>query len=221
MSEFLIEEKDKIDKALTDVNHCIWIGIGVDIKKKDNLYKEWTSINKILSNGSANTLSFSENRLAHLNLYDLDIPKDNLNKIQEELNKIATQMKSFGVPIKAVRHFPFGLFYIEVEKSKPLLKLHKTIVEKISPLKADCICQDYLEPHRKYNQTQKLMLKKYGNPHVLSQFSPHITLSFTKNKNLQSIQKEARIKLTENTLRVDDFHVVTEKREYVRNFKLN
>jgi len=72
------------------------------------------------------------------------------------------------------------------------------------------MCEDYLQSHRKYNSTQKSMLKLYGNPHVLSQFMPHVTLGLTQEKNLQSIQKEMGPILTECVLKVKNIHIIVE-----------
>jgi 2'-5' RNA ligase len=197
---------------------CVWIGIGIDIPKGTNLYNECIYINKLLSKKYGNTLLFSEDESVHLNFYDLDIPRNNLNEIKLKLKKIASRIKSFEVSLKSISYFPFGLFYIEVENEDNLSKLHQTIVKTISPLKGNCLCQDYLQPHRKYNQAQKYMLKQHGNPHVLSQFLPHITLGFAKDKNLKSIQDEIKLIFKEDVLKIDNIHIVIgkdEKKEFI------
>jgi len=213
----------KISNDTNESKKCVWIGIGSDVQKESNLYAECININKLLSERYGNSVRFSEVEAPHLNFYDLDVPKNNLNEIVLEISKIASDTRRFNLQIKTINYFPFGLFFIDLENIPALSNLHKNIVKTASPLKENCICEDYLQPHRKYNSIQKSMLKLHGNPHVLSQFMPHITLGLVRNQNLQSIQKEIKPILTETMLKVNNIHVVVEeneKRKVIANFDL-
>jgi 2'-5' RNA ligase len=201
---------------------CVWIGIGTNIKKEDNLYIECKAINNLLTKKYGNLILFSKTNEPHLNLYDLDIPKKNLKQIKDIIQKIASNYDSFELKIKSVNYFPFGLFFIEIENDKILQELHEKIVKEVSQLKGDCICEDYLKPQRNYDSEQKDMLQCYGNPHVLKQFKPHITLGLAKGKNLDLIRLEIEKLLKSRTFLIDNFHIVVEenKNKLFTNFKL-
>jgi len=197
---------------LSDNNRCVWIGIGTDIPKESNLYAECVSINKLLSEKYGNSILFSEAKmqLPHLNFYDLNVLKKNLDEISLKIDHLVSGIRSFDVKVKSINYFPFGLFFLKIENTSVLSNLHKLIVEAVSPLKENCICEDYLQLHRKYNLTQKSMLKLHGNPYVLSQFIPHVTLGLTQAKNLRLIKKEIRPILTDFVLKVKNIHIVVE-----------
>ncbi|MEK6855812.1 MAG: 2'-5' RNA ligase family protein [Nanoarchaeota archaeon] len=188
---------------------CVWIGIGMDIKDKE-LYEECKKINKKLVKEYGSSIIFSKNNMPHLNLYDLSVPKKNLPEIVKRLKKIALNRESFDVDITGINYFPFGLFFIELKINNFLYELHKLIVNEITQLKGNGICEDYLEPVRKYNPNQKEMLKNHGNPFVLSEFKPHITLGLIKENNLDYVKKELTPLFTKRKFTVDNIHIVVE-----------
>lgn len=77
--------------------------------------------------------------------------------------------------------FRSGVVYLSIKKNSTLCDLQEKIVKTVSPFKEDCICVDYLKPGRNYAQGQKEMSKLHGNPFVLSEFNPHITVGFLCN----------------------------------------
>lgn len=189
--------------------NCVWIGIGADISEGMDLCRTINKVNNSLVEKYEAKRDFTGSEYPHLNLYDLSVAKPNLKIISEKIKKIAENQKSFIVRVKEVDYFPFGLFFLGVGKSSELKNLHRKIVEEIVKLKGECIDEDYLAPHRKYNQRQKELLVEYGNPHVLDQFQPHITIGHVKNQEdkLSSIQKELNktIKITE--FRINNLHI--------------
>ena len=208
----MLKFKDYFTPKILDGSKCVWIGIGANIQKESNLYTECILMNKLLSEKYGNLICFSESKmeLPHLNFYDLNVPQKNLDEILLRISNLVLEIRSFDVKVKSIDYFPFGLFFLKIENIPALLNLHKLIVKTVSPLKGNCMCEDYLQSHRKYNSTQKSMLKLYGNPHVLSQFMPHVTLGLTQEKNLQSIQKEMGPILTECVLKVKNIHIIVE-----------
>jgi hypothetical protein len=98
-----------------------------------------------------------------------------------------------------------------VQKSKQLELLHKNIVKEIVALKGECIDKDYLSPNRKYTKRQKELLMKYGNPFVLDQFQPHITIGNIFDKNqLKNICKELNLQLKYQEFEIESIHITVE-----------
>ena len=201
---------------------CIWIGIGFDILKKSELYYDIIEVNKILVKKYGSKTDLNKN-YPHLNLYDLSIPKENLKEIILKIKTILINQKSFIIKIKKVNYFPFGIVFLEIEQNKELEKLHKKIVREVSKLNGKCIDKDYLAPHRTYTKKQKELLIRYGNPFVLDQFKPHITIGFVNNQKdiLINICRELNTYIKSNKFQVDCIQVVSgEKHKKLNlNFK--
>lgn len=189
---------------------CIWIGVGTDIPKESALYHTVKDANGLLVKKYNGKDGFAGSECPHLNLYDLSVPKENVNSIIEKIKEIAKEQRSFTVKTGKVNYFPFGLFFLEIEESQDLLNLHKKIVEQIVTLNGGCIDKDYLAPHRKYTQKQRDTLMKYGNPYVLDQFQPHITVGFVRNheNKLAEICKELNSLVQSQEFHVNTVHIV-------------
>ena len=173
------------------MSKCVWIGIGVEIKEETSLYKECLKINRLLSDEYGAQINFSDNQVPHLNIYDLSIPEENISSVTNVLATIVDSLRKFSIKINMVGHFPFGLFFLEIENNNILKSLHAQIVNAVNPLREDCVDPDYLQPHRKYTNQQKEYLDQYGNPHVLELFKPHITLGHIKRRtDLDFIEKK-------------------------------
>ena len=176
---------------------CEWLGIGSDVWKESELFKEITIINEILNSKYNGVSVFSDTNRPHLNMYDLDVPTENIPQVISELEDLLKDRSGIKTVISKLEYFPFGLFYLKLEATPELKTLHRSIVEKVSKYKGNCVCKDYLKPRRKYNIEQKEMLKIYGNPFVINQYFPHITLGFVKNNN--SRLEKIRLELLEHT----------------------
>ena len=192
---------------------CVWVGIGVNIQKSTSLYQTCLRLNKVLRKEYGSTLRFLGSEVPHLNLYDLDVPRDNLRTIVERLQTLLQGQKSFNVKIKPLNYFPFGLFFLEIETTTQLSHLHRALVEAISPLKGECVCEDYLQPHRSLDSEQNAVLKLHGNPYVLGCFKPHITVGHIRNQdqNLDSIRRELNTINKTKELLINNIHVVFEE----------
>lgn len=191
---------------------CVWIGIGVELTNSQSIYSDCILINKYLFNKKITSSHYSKDEPPHLNLYDLDIKTNNFSQSKIILKNILKDRKSFYVKVKSIEYFPFGLFFIELEKNHELIQLHELVVKNISELKGNCVNPSYLEPHRSYNSEQKLMLNSFGNPHVLQQFRPHITLGFITDKkaDLDAVKKKLNGMLKTDKIKVDKITLVTE-----------
>jgi len=203
-------------------NKCIWIGIGIDVNKNSKFYSDLTLMNGLLKKYE-NEIIFSENNLPHLNLYDFDIPKNNLEIIIARIGKVISKTKKFSLKIKGVNYFNFGIVFIEFEENSKLIKIHKKIVNSVYSLKGNCTCKDYLDKNRDYDKKQKELLKKYGNPHILSNFKPHITLGLIRGQNLEKIKEYLKKILKIGSFEVNNINIVKEENknyELIKKFEL-
>jgi 2'-5' RNA ligase len=192
--------------------NCIWVGIGIDVSEETELNRVVVEMNNLLAEKYGASKDFTGSNHPHLNLYDLSVPIENLELIIEKVREISEINKGFEVEIGEVNYFPFGLFFLEISKNDALNKLHKRIVEELVKLKGKCIDEDYLAPYRKYSERQKEVLMQYGNPHVLDQFQPHITIGHVKNQQdkLDTICKELSKFAPMTKLKIESVHIVTD-----------
>lgn len=193
-----------------DNQNCIWIGIGIDVP--EDIQRIVVRMNDLLADKYGANKYFSENKHPHLNLYDLNVPRKNLELIVDKVRKISESQEKFEVEIEKVNYFPFGVFFLGIRMNNILNGLHKRMVEEVVQLKDECINEDYLAPHRQYSEKQKESLMQYGNPHVLDQFQPHITIGHVSNQHskIDAIYKELNDFVLMTKFKIERVHIVTD-----------
>src|SRR5262249_17999723 len=158
--------------------NCSWIGIGIELPHL--LSEQSIKINKEILAINPDSYEFSPSNRPHLNLYDLDVPESKISEIIISLGDVLKDKASFEVKILNINYFQFGAIFLELERHPALLDLHSAIVLAVAPYRGNCMCKDYLQPWRKYTQEQEKLLNAYGNPFVLNEFHPHISLGFIR-----------------------------------------
>ncbi|MEK6825812.1 MAG: 2'-5' RNA ligase family protein [Nanoarchaeota archaeon] len=183
------------------MNTTIWVAVGCYVEHKSNFYKEIIAMNSLLTDKYSNTLVFSSENIPHLNLFDLNILREMLPLALKRLKDIAKKTHTLTLKLKNVLAFPFGTFFIEIEKQSELLTLHAKIVHAIAPLKNGCLCNDYLKHRKTYTREQRKLLQRYGSPHVLKNFTPHITIGHVEKEDNSKICKSLNaLRKTESTV---------------------
>jgi len=162
--------------------NCIWIGVGIDIKPEDIYYPVITKLSETLNQKYGSNYNFSKANPPHINLYDIDIPQRNLQQTINSLEQITKKWKNFPVRLASIDSFTHGAIYIQCELNESLKQLEREIVETLVDYRGGCRTEDYWQPWRKYSQNQISNRDKYGNPHVLETFTPHITLGYVKTE---------------------------------------
>ena len=190
--------------------NCTWVGIGTDVSGESEIYRKIIETNDLLVTKYGAKKDFAGSEHPHLNLYDLSVPNENVELIAKKIKQISEEQRSFEAKVKGINYFHFGMIFLEVEKSDTLAKLHENIVEEVVKLKGDCIDENYLAPHRQYSKRQKELLMQYGNPHVLDQFQPHITIGHIRNQEnkLSEISKELNKLISVTEFKIDVVHIV-------------
>ena len=188
--------------------NCSWIGIGVELPPL--LTQQCGSVNAAISQINPASHKFSDTNRPHLNLYDLDVPESNISEITSALINALKDIPSFEVKIKNISYFHFGAVFFEIEKHPSLLDLHNTVVSTVYKYRGSCLCKDYLQPWRKYTQEQEGMLKEFGNPFVMNEFHPHISLGFIKASEgvLKNYVEDLRKIISITSFRVEKLSLV-------------
>lgn len=159
----------------------IWAGVGVNFIPGDPCYREFVDFNKLLVERYSSTFIFDAvTNQPHINLYDIDVPCENLADIEVALQQVAQTTKPFIAQLDKVDCFDFGTIFVSCSQTEELSRLEKVIVEGITNSRNGCKTEYYWKPGRKYNQAQLENRTKYGNPFVLDTFLPHITVGFIK-----------------------------------------
>lgn len=178
---------------------CVWIGIGINITPSDHNYGELLKLNTFLVEKYGSTFIFDpKTNQPHINLYDLDVPKDNLEHIERVLQEIVKDSKSFRIEFDKIDSFKHGTIFISCKTNHDLEQLEKQVVENVVQYKGDCRTEDYWQPWRGHNERQIANRDKYGNPHVLDTFLPHITIGFIRGgqNKLEEVVREANQRST-------------------------
>ncbi len=156
-----------------------WAGVGLNFSADDPGYQELIEINELLINRYGSTFRFDPaSNPPHINLYDFDLPKKNLEELCSRLQEAAEQSPRFLVELGEIKYFDHGTIYIGCELSLEMKALEAMVVEQLNPLREGCRTEEYWQVHRKYTEGQKEQREKYGNPHVLETFYPHLTIGF-------------------------------------------
>jgi len=207
----------------SQIEKCVWIGIGIDVGNTP-IYNSLKKMNKWLISRHKNLLPFTINNRPHINLYDLSIPEKNINSVIKEIQKIVLHQKKFSISTDQPTHFLFGTFFLKLLLNKGLFGLHSDIVKKIVGLRGNCIDEDYLTLWKKYSKQEKMLLVKYGNPHVLKNFFPHITLGFIKDLKegeMLKIDGELQKFIKRTEIVIDNVYVVVgngKKKKIIASF---
>ncbi len=137
----------KCNNSLTSKD-CIWIGVGIDIKPNDSYYPIIARMSEILKQQYGSNYKLSTFNPPHINLYDIDIPKSNLEKVSRLLGQIAEKREYFPVKLTSIDSFKHGAIYIKCELSDHLSRLEKEIVEALTDYRDGCRTEDYWQPWR-------------------------------------------------------------------------
>lgn len=166
----------------SDTHNCIWVGIGLDIHPNEPEYRQIVTLSNQLNDGD---YFDPVSNPPHVNLYDFDLPKADLSMLEEALDAIATKHSQQELNVNGVNYFPFGTIFIDLKATEELGALEEDVVRNCSPLRGDCRTEDYWQPWRYYTPEQITNREKYGNPHVMSTFVPHLTIGFLKTREEQ------------------------------------
>lgn len=159
----------------------VWVGIGINFTQEDSGYNELVALNGLLvrKHGSKHVFRPVKN-LPHINLYDINVPKDNLSLIASTLISISERNKGFSVFSNKIGYFDHGSVFLEIDANNQLQNLENDVVNSLVVFKEGCKTEEYWQPWRKYDDKQIYNRQKYGNPHVLDTFVPHITIGFVR-----------------------------------------
>lgn len=130
---------------------------------------------------------------AHLTIYKVEFPTKNEKNFFKLLENFSKTLKPFKVHFK--RFFSEeGWVELDFEKSAHIYSVHKKIVEMISPLREGYVREKYYEqmkdPHQ-FPGRQREYIETYGNPYVMSEYHPHLSLLRFKDVLVaENIQKQ-------------------------------
>ena len=208
----------KIHKMTAKRTDCVWIGIGIDITPSDNIFSQLTKLNSQLNQEFGSSYNLELNPL-HINLYDLDIPEDSLEKAGEVLREVTHKSNIFSIKLGKVSFFEHGSIFVMCELNELLKTFDREIVEAIVSFKGTCKTEEYWEPWRQYTEQQKIYREQYGNPHVLDAFTPHITIGYVKKEKAEleriTSQLSKKFKVSEFTVKQISMVIQNSERKIV------
>lgn len=204
----------------------MWIGIGADIDSESDLFKTCREMNQILAAKYGARQGFSGSEHSHLNLYDLSVPEENLDQINEALMQTCTSEKKITLEVEKLDYFPFGTFFLKVRDNRQLSELHKRIVTAVSNLKGECLDPDYKSRESGYDSQQRELFYQYGNPFVLDRFMPHISVGHIRvsAEKLEEAKGELEKTSWSNEFKISSIHFIVERNgshEGIYKFQLN
>lgn len=114
----------------------------------------------------------------HLTVYKAEFPVSNKKVIFEGLESFSKQQKPFILTFNKI-YSAWGWLGIDFKRTAGIIRIHKTILDLLNPLREGHIREKYLEELKtnKYSPSQKRNILEYGYPLVLSEYRPHLTLA--------------------------------------------
>ena len=158
-----------------------WTGVGLDILPDEAAYEEIIGLNELIRTHTLYSFDPTNNP-PHINLYDFDFPLESIEKIASSLEAISHKHQPLTLAVTGVHYFPHGSIYLGFAPTESLLDLETEVVETLNPIREGCRTDVYWQPWRKQTEAQAVNLEKYGNPHVLDTFVPHLTIGFIKDR---------------------------------------
>jgi len=124
----------------------------------------------------------------HITVYQAKFPNNNLGKLTSELKEILNEIGTIDVKMNGFRNYGEYIFW-KCNMSKDLFRLHKTILNRLNPLREGLILDIFKEG--KFNEIESKNIKQYGSMVVDTIYEPHITI--TRLRNVSDSQKSMNI----------------------------
>lgn len=152
--------------------------LNIELIPPDPLYTQLIRLNHIAR--SQYHSSYNPNGVfcpPHITLYSPCMPASNVPKALDAVGKIAKDTPPITVRLRDIDFFPDGTVYVRCRESREIFQLHSKIVEKLDQLREGHIDPDYKENQQMLQLSEKRLLEKYGDPHVMENFQPHIAVA--------------------------------------------
>lgn len=119
----------------------------------------------------------NKQNIIHISLFQSRVRCSQLEKISIALNSLAKSIKPFKLELDAeLKEACTNLFW-NIKENLQLVTLHTDILKAISPYR-EGILPIFKDGYTQLSQTQQQLIDRYGTPHVLQNFNPHITVYY-------------------------------------------
>lgn len=146
---------------------------------EDKIVKEAMQLNGQLEQALENIPN--KQNFIHISLFQGRFRCSQLKKIGIALNNIAKSIEPFKLELDAeLKEACTNLFW-NIKESLQLFKLHADILKAISPYHEGRL-PVFEDSYIKLNRTQQQLIDRYGVPHVLQNFNPHITVYYNVDR---------------------------------------
>lgn len=141
------------------------------------IHKKAIDLSRRLKQGGGLFVLDGKRYYPHVTLYMSEFPVQNLGVMKTALKRIAAATRSFT--LRPVR-YRLQEAYVDISfrRTGDVLRLHRTVVRVLSPLREGLIRPKDLARLHQFSKAKRRNLQKYGYDNIHSQFLPHLT--FTK-----------------------------------------
>jgi 2'-5' RNA ligase len=110
----------------------------------------------------------------HITIYSPRFSESKIEEVVKAVREIADRTRKTEMVFKEITSHQ-GFVTLRFENSFSIKKLHEEIVFKLNPLR-ESKNVDESDYHAVFGSEQQKSIEKYGYPHALDQYSPHMTI---------------------------------------------
>ncbi|EDP46484.1 DUF1045 domain-containing protein [Rickettsiella grylli] len=119
----------------------------------------------------------NKQNLIHISLFQGRFRCSQLEKIGITLDNLTKPLDPFKLELDAeLKESCTNLFW-NIKENVQLLRLHTDILKAVSPYR-EGILPVFKDCYTQLSQAQQQLIDRYGTPHVLQNFNPHITVYY-------------------------------------------
>lgn len=146
-------------------------------------------INQISSSINYEFVVNQHDAFAHITLYSCEFPNESRREIEAKFGELTNSKLSINISLGDIRINKRGFVLVDIKVSDEQKEFHIKTVEALNSLRKGILRSKYKS--RKYREqlsTDELSnIDKYGHPHVLNLYKPHLTLGKLQNTNINDL----------------------------------
>ncbi len=169
------------------------IAINVLLIPSQEMYSQALALNSVINQNNPETIKLDENHVPHITLLQCFINENDLPKVNEALEGLYKTIAQDSLKAKSLfydedKEKSFAM--VRVEKSAPLLEIHKKVIELVKPfiVKNGSEVSFVQNPDgSSISESTVEYVPEFVEKYSYKNFDPHISLGVAQNRILDSL----------------------------------
>jgi len=171
------------------------VAIDVLLTLPEGIYNQASQLNRVIVADNPNNFTLDENHIPHITLLQCYIPESDLPKVAEALKGLYKTVENDTIKAEGLQYSQDteeSFSSIGIKKSKPLLALHKKVIEFVKPYIITNGSQaSYVQnaDGTPIDQFTIDYVPAFVSEHSHENYNPHISLGVAKTSLLDSLDQ--------------------------------